>query len=893
MSACRKCAAPLPPEAKFCPECGTTSAPDTRARSKHFDTARTVQEDSSTRPSSSSVHGRFDPGTRLGSRYRIVGLLGQGVWARSTGPTTWSSTSRWPSSFCRKEWPPSRWSWNVCRKEVRIAREISHPNVCRTYDISEAEGHVFLVMEYIDGEDLASVPAPYGPPDRATRRWRIARQMALGLAAAHENGVLHRDLKPANVMIDGRGRVRITDFGLAGLAEEFARDPQHAGTPAYMAPEQLQGAAATVASDIYALGLTLYEVFTGKRVEDQRRTSGDSSVTTPSTFAPEIDPAVERLLMQCLEEDPGLRPSSAYAVLGALPGGDPLAAAMAAGETPSPELVASSGGEGSIRPLVAGIWLVIALGAMIGAVALQKDRYALLDASATALTLEADKVLEAAGVLTPPQHTATGFMGNRTADAYYAARDSAGFDARFRRDEYPSRQMYYRRWSRTFLTPGSIHAAQADFRLPAYTAGDMVVVLDASGRLMALRIFPTDHPPLEPVPDWTSLLTLAGFDPESLTRVYPGSIHRTGYDSTAVWQGTSPYDSTQVTLTIAGSGGRPLQFWVSGPWGSTRDLDSFEEPFDDGVPLLQLFVFVLIPMVGGVLLARHNIRLGRGDRKGATRLAVVIFCAYMINHVLSLHIPEIGLQRALAILIGDFPIGHSLLHAVFIWFGYVAIEPYIRKLWPRSLVSWVRLSSGKFRDPVVGRDILFGGLVSGLALLVGGGIITAARRTGEVPQFVASGTTGKALLGIDLALGIASEVTAVSVLICLVVFTLLVVGRLVLRRNRLAAAALFVLMTLVNSTGTSLPFWPWGLFVGLLWGGSITYLVVRAGFLSTLVFAVVGQLLFTLPYTVDLTVWYSGVSLVGPAILTALMVYAFSTALGGRSLFKDVLGDSK
>ena len=101
--------------------------------------------------------------------------------------------------------------------EVRLARQVAHPNVCRVYDIEEVDGTVFLSMEFVDGEDLASLLRRIGrfPVDRAVE---IARQIAGGLAAAHERGVVHRDLKPANVMIDGAGRVRLTDFGLAGVS---------------------------------------------------------------------------------------------------------------------------------------------------------------------------------------------------------------------------------------------------------------------------------------------------------------------------------------------------------------------------------------------------------------------------------------------------------------------------------------------------------------------------------------------------------------------------------------------------------------------------------------------------------------------------------------------------
>ena len=122
-------------------------------------------------------------------------------------------------------------------------------------------------MEYIDGEDLSSLLRRIGrlPEDKAVE---VARQICAGLGAAHDEGVLHRDLKPANVMIDGRGRARITDFGLAGLADEITGRDISSGTPAYMAPEQLTGKEVSARSDIYSLGLVLYEVFTGRKAFD-------------------------------------------------------------------------------------------------------------------------------------------------------------------------------------------------------------------------------------------------------------------------------------------------------------------------------------------------------------------------------------------------------------------------------------------------------------------------------------------------------------------------------------------------------------------------------------------------------------------------------------------------
>src|SRR5262249_27833718 len=128
--------------------------------------------------------------------------------------------------------------------EVRIARQIAHPNVCRVFDIGAADGVPFLTMEYVDGEDLASSVRRFGKLSQ-TKALDIAGRLCAGRAAAHDRGVIHRDLKPANIMLDGAGKVRVTDFGLAGVAATLQGAEIRAGTPAYMAPEQLSGQAVT------------------------------------------------------------------------------------------------------------------------------------------------------------------------------------------------------------------------------------------------------------------------------------------------------------------------------------------------------------------------------------------------------------------------------------------------------------------------------------------------------------------------------------------------------------------------------------------------------------------------------------------------------------------------
>ncbi len=306
--------------------------------------------------------GRFLPGVVLAGRYRIAGLLGKGGMGEVYRATDLVLGQAVALKFLPEAASSDDRALARFYNEVKTARQVTHPNVCRVYDIGEVEGLHYISMEYVDGEDLSVLLRRIGrlPADKAIE---IARKLCAGLAAAHDKGVLHRDLKPANVMIDGRGEVVIMDFGLAGLVEQLQGDVR-SGTPAYMSPEQLAGTEVTPRSDVYSLGLLLYELFTGKRAFEasslmelmQMQERGQPASLT--TLVHELDPAVERVVLRCLTPDPRLRPGSALAVAAALPGGDQLAAALAAGETPSPELLAAAGETEGLHPPTALACLV-------------------------------------------------------------------------------------------------------------------------------------------------------------------------------------------------------------------------------------------------------------------------------------------------------------------------------------------------------------------------------------------------------------------------------------------------------------------------------------------------------------------------------------------------------
>src|SRR5579864_1775883 len=313
---CRKCSGDLPENSRFCLACGTPVVSDSSATQ----TVATSGSGSRSQPSllrssssTSSSDGRFVPGTLLAGRYRIIAKLGQGGMGEVYRADDLVLGQAVALKFLPLEATDNPEALNRFRNEVRIARQVSHPNVCRVYDMGEINGQLFLSMEYVDGEDLGVLLRRIGrlPEPKALE---ISRKLCAGLAAAHEKGVLHRDLKPGNIMLDSHGQVLITDFGLAALAGQVEGAEVRNGTPAYMAPEQLDGKEVTVRSEIYSLGLVLYEIFTGKRpfdgatLADLVRTRNESAPANPSTLVHDLDPAVERVILRCMEREPAHRP---------------------------------------------------------------------------------------------------------------------------------------------------------------------------------------------------------------------------------------------------------------------------------------------------------------------------------------------------------------------------------------------------------------------------------------------------------------------------------------------------------------------------------------------------------------------------------------------------------
>jgi serine/threonine-protein kinase len=834
--------------------------------------------------------GGFAPGTILSDRYRIIGLLGRG----GMGEVYRADDLKLGQPVALKFLPRALASDPVRRErffaEVRITRQLAHPNICRVYDIAEFEGQHFLSMEYIDGEDLASLIKRIGylPNEKALE---ITRQLIAGLAAAHDRGVLHRDLKPANIMIDGHGRVRVTDFGLAMAADDETHAAEIFGTPAYMAPEQFAGKGASVRSDIYALGLVLYEIYTGKRaftgnnLAEIREEKERQTPKAPSEIRSGADPLVERLIMRSLDRDPRLRPASAAQLAAALPGGDPLAAAIAAGETPSPEMVAASGLKEGLRPAIA-IALVAAV--ILGSIVTMamNSRTQLLQHVPTVkprdvLIERAQEIIAEAGYPSKPRDIAFGFF-SVSSFLQYIQEDNSGVRRKMLDKINPV--FFWYRQSPQVLE----HLFAPDGQLvtpsnPSMTlSGEVLLTLDTEGNLRTFQTIPPqeDTPTMAPqVPEWSLLFGAAGLDPTKWTPTEPQRLPFYYADSRAAWTGSLPVaPDSPMRIEAAAYRGKPVSFEIIGPWSYPPRV--LRPPTMDQMVVAAGFALIITTLIiGALFFARQNLRLGRGDRRGATRLAIFTFSSWMIawlfseHHVAALTEGRLVLEN----------LAWSLFLAGFIWFLYIALEPFARRRWPQVLVSWTRVLSGQLADPLVGRDILIG-------CATGTGMNCLGQLASVVPQWFGhpmptSDTSLLLLANAGSAIRYLNGIGAVND--AMGSLFLLFLLRTLLRSERLAAAVLCVLLGLLFGfaiAGSPLIGGPFFMLATALY----LFVLIRFGLLAAGVAFYMVIVLSSFPMTLHTSAWYSNLGFAGLAVILAFTAYGFKVSLGNQPLLNPV-----
>lgn len=300
---CSKCGFAIPRDINTCMRCGTPVI------KKGFTPTRYIKEDFEDGPALS-----FSPGDSFGDRYRLVEEIGRGGMGKIYKAWDKELEIHVAIKMIHPELLSKPDTMTRFKKEILIAREITHENVVRIYDFGEMKGIKFISMQYIDGENLAELIHSSGTLSIETAI-KIARQICRGMKAAHKQNIIHRDVKPQNIMIDKNGKVFITDFGLAKSLEDAGLSMSGIvmGTPQYLSPEQAMGERADQRSDIYMLGIIMYEMLTGKELFFSETVIGylqkhiQQKPTSPSTLNLLIPPFFEKIILKCLEKEKSKR----------------------------------------------------------------------------------------------------------------------------------------------------------------------------------------------------------------------------------------------------------------------------------------------------------------------------------------------------------------------------------------------------------------------------------------------------------------------------------------------------------------------------------------------------------------------------------------------------------
>ncbi len=348
-------------------------------------------------------------------------------------------------------------------------------------------------------------------------------------------------------------------------------------------------------------------------------------------------------------------------------------------------------------------------------------------------------------------------------------------------------------------------------------------------------------------------------------------------DRTVAWKGIYPA-TPEVSICIEGAslGGRVVYFEVVPPW---RTTDQFVGGISSGsrdVPraFIVRFALYMAALAGAILLARHNLRLGRGDQRGARRLAMFVFLLGLLDWVIGQRHVAIFVEEAASCYLG---MARATLAAAAMWLSYIAAEPYVRRLWPHTMITWCRVLRGHFRDPVVGRDILFGGLFGiGLVLVLQVGTLLPSWLgwPEPAPRLPRAGYDLAALFGVRYKLGTMINMLLSSISFGLVILLLMLLLRVVLKSPRLAVVAFCALLTaafsITSDCGASLP-WVTGAIIAL----GVVFVLTRVGLVAVILGWFVGSLILITPITSDFAAWYASTGNFTILFVAVLLIYGY------------------
>ena len=451
--------------------------------------------------------------------------------------------------------------------------------------------------------------------------------------------------------------------------------------------------------------------------------------------------------------------------------------------------------------------------------------------------------------------------------------------------------LYWYRQSPRYLQPFNARAVTtAD--PPRVVSGMAFVTLDTRGRLVSFEGVPPhlNEPRGDAVAafDWSLLFNEAGLDIAKFTPAEPRWLPPQPYDSLAAWEGAYP-DQSDMTMQVVAATfrGRAVYFHIIDPWN--RAARQVAPRQDTQAKLLQavLIVFLLLIVSSAVFLAWRNLRLGRGDRKGAFRIAFVAFVLHIIAWLFSAHhVPDLG---EFALFIEN--LAWSLMISGMMWIVYIALEPFVRRRWPRRIISWNRLLAGDFRDPLVGRDILLGAVFCFGLLAIGYLVEYVPGLMGQPPTTPAvHGLALNALQGTQQLIPTFTAQIINSFVVPAGMMFLLLLFSILLRREWIAVGLLWLLFTVIGALTGEHPAIDWAFSAAS--SAVVLFVMLRYGLLTMVVmqFFILGFVFY--PITTDFSAWYAGSTIFAIAVAVALMAYGFYISLAGQKLFSgDLIGE--
>ena len=596
-------------------------------------------------------------------------------------------------------------------------------------------------------------------------------------------------------------------------------------------------------------------------------------------------------MLRCLDKNPAVRPVSAISVAARLPGGDPLAAALAAGETPSPAMVAAAGESAGLRPRVATACLAGFFVLMAAVVALVSQygitRIVPLDYPPDVLANKAQEMIGRFGYTEKPRDTAYGLSWNSEYIAYVGRTDkSPNRWAAVREGREAAIEFWYRTSPRYLAAHEYFGSGVANGRVgiddpSEREPGQQKVWLSSSGRLLRFEAVPppVEPPQKAPVPivNWQSLFEAGGLDIAAFKPADPMWAPPAWGDARAAWIETAPVGAEAATrIEAAAWRGQPIFFRVINAWTPGQGQSTPAPTMASRVTQALVIGFIAAMVIGAIVLARYNLAHGRGDLRGASRLAVFV-CA-MILTGWAIEASHVAAWWEVPLFILGF--SYALFAAAAVWCLYVALEPFIRKLWPHTIISWSRLLAGRLADPLVGRDLLVGLMCGALFSLSIWGELALRTAYGFSPFPKQTGLD--ALLGSRFIASSAIAYSYSAIVNTLGLFVVVFLLRLLLRRDWLAGGALVLfgaVGSLTTSTDLSLVTAGFNLVTLLVF----VTLLLRFGLVAITVANFVSASLTTaFPISAEFSRWYGGGTVVVLLAFSALAVYGYRLSLGGR-----------